>query len=77
MKPVILLFPLLCGLGKITVGQQNILFIYIASEKGVHDSALITSVHFPRGYLESKILQVYYTDQRTIDTVRSYISHSN
>jgi hypothetical protein len=77
MKIIILHFALLCGLAKITVGQQNIQFIYIGSGRVDHDSVMITSMRFSGGYPESKNLKVYYTDPMILDTLRSYISHSN
>jgi hypothetical protein len=77
MKLIILMFALLCGWAKITLGQRNIQFIYVGSGKVDHDSVVIGSMHFPGGYSGSKHLKVYYTDQRTLDTLRSYILHSN
>lgn len=59
------------------VGQQNIEFIYNGSDRVDHDSVVITSMQYPGRYSESKHLKVYYTDQRTLDTLRSYISHGN
>lgn len=81
MKLLILLFPaLLCGFRTVSVGQQDIQFIYIGCEKGSHECVLITSTDLGGRYSESKEPQFrkeYYTDQRTIDTLKSYISRSN
>jgi hypothetical protein len=82
MKLFLLIFPtLLCGFRMVSVGQKNIQFIYIGSEKEGHECVLITSTDLGGRYSESKEPQFkkeyYYTDQRTIDTLKSYISRSN
>jgi len=78
MKLILLLLPLLlCGFPRIAVGQQRIQFIYIGSEKGDHDSVLITTAN-PYDEcsknLEGRLTKVYYTDQTSIDSLRSFMT---
>jgi hypothetical protein len=76
---LILLLSLLCGLMTVAAGQQNLQFIYIGSDQGGRESVLITSSNSQADYLKgknSRMVKVYYTDQRTIDSIRSYISRS-
>ena len=81
MKLVILLFLVfLGGFTRIAVGQKNIQFIYIGSEPCCGEDVLITSADFRGDYLkgkDSRLTKLYYTDQRTLDTLRSFISRSN
>jgi hypothetical protein len=76
---LILLLPLVCGLVTVAAGQQNLQFIYIGSDQTGRESVLITSSNSQADYLKGKdprMVNVYYTDQRTIDSIRSYISQS-
>src|SRR5579864_2563810 len=81
MKIALLLIPvLLCGFISIVVGQQNLQFIYVGSEPRTNEGVLITSTTFQGDYLKGKDsprTKIYYTNQRILDTLRSYISHSH
>ncbi|HEV3411444.1 MAG TPA: hypothetical protein VG101_03155 [Puia sp.] len=76
---LILLLPLVCGLMTVAAGQQYLQFIYIGSDQRGRESVLITSSNSQADYLkgkDSRMVKVYYADQRTIDSIRSYISRS-
>jgi hypothetical protein len=81
MKLIILLLPvLLCGFINIAVGQRNIQFIYIGSEPRTNEGVLITSAAFRGEYLNGegrRLTKIYYTNQKALDTLKSYISSSN
>jgi hypothetical protein len=78
MKLIILLFiVLLCGIPRIAEAQQSIQFIYIGSENGDHDSVLITTANPYDEHsksLEGRLTKVYYIDQTSIDSLRSFIT---
>jgi len=62
------------------VGQQNIEFIYIGSGKGSHDSVVISSANPNDNHpkcLEGPFTKVYYTDQLSMDSLRSFITHTD
>ncbi|HET6255231.1 MAG TPA: hypothetical protein VFE32_14215 [Puia sp.] len=62
------------------VDVRTIQFVYIGPEKGDHESVWITSAAFQNEFqrnADSLHEKGYYTDQKTIDTLRSYIARSN
>src|ERR1700734_3253613 len=81
MKRILVFLPvLICGIMRMAVGQQNIQFIYIGAYPGAHEDVLITSAAFQGDYLKGKytrLTKMYYTNQKTLDTLKSYISRSN
>jgi hypothetical protein len=81
MKLILLLLPvLLFGFVRIAAGQQNVQFIYIGSYPDNHEDVLITSADFRGDYLrgkDSRLTKMYYTNQRTLDTLKSYILRNN
>jgi hypothetical protein len=82
VSKLIFLLPLvfLAGFARIAEGQQNIQFIYIGSDPRGTKEVLLTSGAFQGDYLvgeDSHRAKIYYVDQRTLDTIRSYILQSN
>ena len=73
---LILLLQFICGFMTVVAAQQNFLFIYIGSDHSGRGSVLITSDDSQVRYLEgkdSRMVKVFHTDQRTLDSIRSYI----
>jgi hypothetical protein len=81
MKLIILFLPvLLCGFINISLGQQNIQFIYIGSTPDNYQDVLISSATFQGDYIKGndrRLTKIYYTNQRTLDSVKAYILRSS
>lgn len=72
-----ILFVSLCGNAQVTLGQDNILFVYIGPARGDYDSVLVTTAdpyaESSMG-LEGRHRKVYYINEETTDTIRSLFS---
>ncbi|HET6255230.1 MAG TPA: hypothetical protein VFE32_14210 [Puia sp.] len=80
IKNCLAFFISLCSFAQVARCQETIRFVYIGPEKGDHESVWVTSAAFQNEFqrnADSLHEKVYYTDQRTIDTLRSYIARSN